>query len=312
MYNFIYSTSNEYAPYCMTSMSSLLKNNSDLDNVKFYVLSNDIEEAMKKNMRAVADKFRAEVEFIDCMLTISEIFRGGAQLNFNVSSFLRIFIPQLLPRDVEKALFIDSDTYINYGIKELYDTDITEYLCGMSYNQPIYEEMLKEASLNKDEEYFNAGVILINLEKWRERNIQNEILNYYYKQGGNFPTDDQSVINAIVGKETKVLSYKYNSMIGNFYWSYKKFCKINTIIGRKTSEEYLEAKKTPVIVHFNGPGVRPWEKFCAHPYAKKYRDELLYCNPGYCLKNAKQSIIYLWMQYLKHKVVDNMECLINR
>ena len=138
---------------------------------------------------------------------------------------MRIFIPQLLPREVDKALFSDSDTYINYGIKELYDSDITECLSCMSYNQPIYKEMLKEASLNKEDGYFNAGIILINLEKWRDRNIQSEILDYYYKQGGNFPTVDQSVINAIVGKETKVLPYKYNSMIGNFYWSYKNFVK---------------------------------------------------------------------------------------
>ena len=73
----------------------------------------------------------------------------------------------------------------------------------------------------------------------------------------------------------------------------------------------MEAKKAPVIVHFNGPGVRPWEKLCAHPYTKKYREELLYCNPGFCLKKTKKNIIHLWMQYLKHKIWDNMECLIN-
>ena len=46
-------------------------------------------------------------------------------------------------------------------------------------------------------------------------------------------------------------------MIGTFYWSYYKFCKINIKIGNKTKLEFLEAKHKPVIVHFNGPGVRP-------------------------------------------------------
>lgn len=236
--------------------------------------------------------------------------RGGGKLNFNPSSFLRIFIPQIVP-GIDKALFIDSDTYVCNGIKELYDIGIDNYYCAMSYNMPIYRDMLQEAQMNLNDGYYNAGIILLNLKAWREDEIQKKILKFYYDNGGNFPTDDQSVINAIVASKTFTLPYKYNAMIGTFYWSYYKFCKINTEVGNKTKSEYLEAKHKPVIVHFNGPGVRPWEKFCAHPFTSKYRKLLLEVNLEYLLGQSGKGIGYDVCQYLKHKVIDRIECSFN-
>lgn len=311
MFNFIYSSSNMYAPYCLTSMSSLLKNNTDLNECSFYILSNDISFEMKMKMESLCNRFNAKLYIVDCCPVIETIFAGGGILNFNPSSFLRIFIPQILPK-IDKALFIDSDTYIYSGIKELYETDISEFYCAMSYNMPIYKEMLEEAKMDPMAGYFNAGVILLNLRAWREDNIQHKILQFYYENGGNFPTDDQSVINAIVADKTYVLPYKYNAMIGAFYWSYKKFCSINTKIGRKTKEEFFQAKKNPVIVHFHGPGVRPWEKWCGHPYADTYLEELLKNNPDYRIALPKGRMVRIIGQYFKHTVVDRLECFFHR
>lgn len=299
-----------YAPYCLTSMSSLLKNNPDLRECCFYILSNDISAAMRDKMELLCRKFNVKLQIIDCNPVIRSIFEGG-KLNFNPASFLRIFIPQILP-EIDKALFIDSDTYVCSGIQELYETDISNYYCAMSYNMPIYKEMLQEAELSRSAGYFNAGIMLLNLKAWREDKIQQRILQYYYDHGGNFPTDDQSVINAIVAESTLVLPYRFNAMIGTFYWSYKKFCNINSEIGKKTKEEFMEAKNQPVIIHFNGPGVRPWEKLCGHPYSRIYLNELMSVNPDYKMIMPNGSMIRCIGQYCKHKVIDKIECFINR
>lgn len=88
---------------------------------------------------------------------------------------------------------------------------------------PIYKEMQMEAGLCTDDAYYNAGIILINLKYPRAK----KILDYYCSNGGNFPTDDQSVINALFAKDTMRLHYKFNMMIVGFYCSYKKFLSIN-------------------------------------------------------------------------------------
>lgn len=171
-------------------------------------MSNDISASNKSKLEKVCSSYEAEVKIIDCMSVISSIFEGG-KLNFNPLFFLRIFIPQIVP-DIDKALFIDSDVYVCNGIKELYDNDIDNYYCAMSYNMPIYRDMLQEAQMNLNDGYYNAGIILLNLKAWREDEIQKKILKFYYDNGGNFPTDDQSVINAIVARKIVTLPYKYN------------------------------------------------------------------------------------------------------
>lgn len=311
MYNFIYSSSNQYAPYAITSMTSLLQNNRDLYDVHFYILSNDISSENRKKIEGLCQKYGADMEIIDCVPVIKEIMGGGARLNFNPSSFLRIYIPQILPT-LDKALFIDSDTYIEAGIQALYETDISSYLCAMSYNMPIYKELLQEVGMDEKDGYYNAGIMLLNLKAWREENISRKIQDFFYANGSNFVTDDQSVINAIVADKTKTLEYKYNAMIGTFYWSYKKFCKINTDIGKKAKAEFDMAKRYPVVVHFNGPGVRAWEKMCGHPYTRKYRKILIQANPDYKILYPPISKKKLIMQYVKHVVIDHIENWINR
>lgn len=78
MFNFIYSSSNIYAPYCLTSMSSLLKNNSDLRECRFYILSNDISSAMRDKMELLCRQFNAKLQIIDCNPVIRSIL--GANL----------------------------------------------------------------------------------------------------------------------------------------------------------------------------------------------------------------------------------------
>ena len=109
-----------------------------------------------------------------------------------------------------------------------------------------------------------------------------------------------------------VLPYKYNAMIGRFYWSFKKFCKMHTKVGYETKVKFMEAKHRPVIVHFNGPGVRPWEKLCGHPYTQVYIKELKNINPEYKRKMANGSMMINFAQYCKHKLIDRMECFVNK
>lgn len=80
MFNFIYSSSNMYAPYCLTSMSSLLKNNPDLRECCFYILSNDISAAMRDKMELLCRKFNVKLQIIDCNPVIRSIFEGGENL----------------------------------------------------------------------------------------------------------------------------------------------------------------------------------------------------------------------------------------
>lgn len=312
MYNIVYSSSNIYLPYCTTSIASLLENNIDIKQMRIFILSNSIKEEDQQKTKALFTKWEnVEIVFIDTQQAQKKLENMGAKLNFNISSMLRVFIAELLPEDVEKALFIDSDTYVNKGICEFYDIDITNYVCGMCYNQFVYREMQIEAGLDEKDGYFNAGVILINLKRWREDKIQEKMVECYKAKGCNFAQDDQGLINTVLAKQTYYLPYKYNVMTLSFFCTYKRFCKENMTVGYRSKEEYLEAQKCPVVVHFNGPGVRPWERWSVHPYTGKYRKIMRKYNPGIKLINSKNTKLYQISRYIKH-TIDVIICSLTK
>lgn len=308
-YNIIYSSSDEYAPYCLTSMLSLLTNNTDLERIRFFVLSNGISDEMKNLMTSFLETEKSNIIFIETEVLKSKL--KDLKFNFNISSFLRIFIPDIMPKDIEKALFIDSDTLVFNGIKELYETNIEEKYCAAVLDQPIWKDLCEESKISVDDGIINAGVLLLNIKLWREDKVKEQILEFYFNNGANFKTDDQAVINAVCRSKMVILPYKYNAMRNIFYFSYKKFYYMNYPVGRRGLKEYNEAKTHPVIVHFNSPDIRPWEKWCAHPMCSAFREEFIKHTDKLNLKSPKASTLKCVLKYIKHKIFDKIESTIN-
>lgn len=312
MYHIVYSTSNAYAPYCLTSICSLLEHNRKLKELHFHILSNNIDDDMRNKFSNICETFGAKIEFYDIEKYIKQLTNNEQKLKFNPSSFVRVFLPEILPLSIEKALYLDSDTYINSSIDDLYNININNYPCAMCFDQPIYESLLQDALLKRNSPYFNAGVILMNLRYWRNNHVVSKIVDFYYVNNCNFALDDQSVINGVLSSDILPLDYKYNAMCWIFFWSYKKFCSRTSTIGKMTKKIYLKAKKHPVIVHFNGPNIpRPWEKWCCHPYKNVYRKTLKKYHENLTIKKSSKKTNILIFQYLKHKSIDKIEQIIN-
>lgn len=293
MYNFIYSSSDIYAPFCLASVSSLLKNNEDIQgNSALYLLSNSISNDNVSKFQNLCDRFSCQLHIIDTQRVKDLIHARNCKLNFNISSFLRIFLSDLLPQNVDKALFIDSDTYVFHGITDLYSIPLADSPCAMVPDQPILRKHQSDAGLEYNENYFNAGVILVNVKYWREHKIPDQLMEAYLQRPDGCALDDQTVINAVLARHTKVLPYKYNMMKYVSCRTYRYFCKINQPIGCHTYEEFVEARNKPVIVHFNGPSLRPWHKWNAHPHKKRFITEVREYTPDF--KTIKPDVpIYL-------------------
>lgn len=306
IYNICFSSSNIYIPFCISAISSLIENNKELlrDDLRIHLLSNDISEENIKLLRRLLNKYNIPLQIVDVQKFKDKIEELGIKLEFNISSVLRLFIAELLPNN-DKVLFVDSDTYISNGIKELYDIDISGYPCGMVQNQPVFEKLLRECDLEKDSPYYNAGVMLINLKYWRENKIQEKLLECY-KNKGHFSVDDQGVINCVLAKSTLPLPYKYNAMKPIFSCNYKRFCNVNLPQGFASGEEFWEAKKSPVIVHFNGPALRPWESWCGHPYTKQFRKHLHMHFPDFKLWKSSKSRMFVFKQYIWNRFINRI------
>ena len=91
----------------------------------------------------------------------------------SIGTFYRLLIPQLLPADIDKAIYLDSDIIANLDIAELWRVDLGEKILGvvteLSNGRDVQNQFsLVAAGIVKAEDYFNAGVMLMNLKLLRD------------------------------------------------------------------------------------------------------------------------------------------------
>ncbi len=103
-----------------------------------------------------------------------------------MTTYFRLFIPDLYP-DFNKAIYLDSDIVLMSDVAELYNINIERNLLGVvaddiiQKNEIFQEYVEKVVGVESYKTYFNAGVLLMNLEVLRLLNFQEKFM-YLLKQ----------------------------------------------------------------------------------------------------------------------------------
>jgi lipopolysaccharide biosynthesis glycosyltransferase len=156
---------------------------------------------------------------------------------FSVETYFRLEIQDVLPKDIDRVLYLDIDMIVNKDISDLYELDFEDnYIaaCGFSPNCERGDE-------------FNAGMILFNMDKMRRDISFETYVALAQKLDGNF-YQDQGLLNAQFGENgTKYLPKQMYNFTCAFYRKYKKELEPDFRL------------EDAVIIHFPGPGIRPWQ-----------------------------------------------------
>jgi lipopolysaccharide biosynthesis glycosyltransferase len=129
----------------------------------------------------------------------------------------------------------------------------------------------RHASLNMKEtsDYFNAGILMINLELWRKHNVSKRVIEFVEKNPKVILYMDQCGLNSIIDGAWKKMPPKYNLQSLFFGEDSERF------LAAFDKNEMEDSLKNPVIVHFTGV-FKPWNFGEKHPYGKvywKYRNQ---------------------------------------
>lgn len=262
--NIVYSSDGNYFNYAMVSIASLLENNKN-NNIKIYFIENNIPKEQINNLKSLVKKYNQKIEVIGLDKICKNIHLND---NFPKSAFARLFITRFIKED--KVLYLDCDTIINSDIKELYLANIEQYyVAGVQDN--VEKIMTKIIGMTDDDRYINSGVLLINLKKWREDNIEEKFINFIKKFNGNVPHHDQGIINGVCKNNIKILSPKCNYMSQFFIHSSTEMKRLSNIKYFYSDSELQNDKKNIIVIHyiekFYG---RPWTKNCTHPLRNEF------------------------------------------
>ena len=268
--NVAYSFDDGYAQHAAVSILSLLENNKDIGEIIIYIITNALCEENVSRIEHIAKQYKRAIRYID-LYRLTE--RLKVKTNFNRSSYGRIFLDSLI--GVERIIYVDSDTVINGSLKELVTLDLNNTLVA-GVQDTVNPYYVKNIGLDNDSRYINAGgVIVINLELWREKNITEKCMDFIYRFNGCPPHNDQGTINAVCNGHIKILPASYNVMPPMFCFSAKQILELFKMRMYYTQADLDNAVKKPIVIHYTDEFFnRPWFSNCTHPFKKLYLEYL--------------------------------------
>lgn len=242
-----------YARHLGVMLTSLMENNQNRSKLDIYILDSDISDFNKTRLERIVNKYNRNVSFMKVdEKTVKSLEINQPYLDrFSIAATYRILIPDLLKPDLSKALYLDCDLIIEGDIHELWDTDISNYyLAGVNEMQFMNKRLAKEVTgnlpLGGNSAYFNSGVLLLNLDKWREYEVSKQLVNFMQDYPEKLVYVEQDALNVVLDGKWLNLNPKWNYMI-----HHKKKPPVD-----------------PIIIHYSG-NKKPWNHDRL-PYRENY------------------------------------------
>lgn len=256
----VYATDRNYLPICSVSMISLLDKNTEFERINIHILTLDLEKKHTIHFKKIEKKFKNAKFYFYRMDDIIKKYTIKSK-GFPIGSYLRIFMGSILSGNIEKVLYLDGDTLIFDNIRELWNIELEENVCG-GILDPVTIDAKTRIGLKGNDNYFNAGVILINLYKWRKDDIEQKMINFLNERSGNVFHHDQGLFNAVI-RDWEIIHPRFDMMSPYSFFNRRNLIKIYQNLQIPAEKEITEAKKNPVIYHD-----KFWAKYWIHPVKK--------------------------------------------
>ncbi len=174
------------------------------------------------------------------------------QKRYPVEIYFRLFATKYLPQELDRILYLDSDTIIINKLNELYNMEFGNnyYIAATHIKKVIHKINEIRLDIEEDDAYINTGVLLINLKSLRKMDVERRVIKYVNENKKKLILPDQDIISGIFGNKIKLVEHlKFN--LGekciidyNLRYPYKKI-DLNWI------------KQNSVIIHYYGKN-KPW------------------------------------------------------
>lgn len=277
-----------YIRYMEVMLTSLLINNQECE-VNFNILQNDFSVDVKEKLKERFKKYNnLKINFLDVSSELFSKFPAFGHLV--IATYYRILASEVLLK-YDKVLYLDIDLVVDGNILELWNTDIDNYIVAAVREESV-EANEERLGIPKNYKYFNAGVLLMNLKKMREKKYFEKIMDYLNQNQETILYSDQDVLNGVFYNNWLELDKK---------WNYHNYF----VVKKNSKKELIELDK-PVIIHYTGP-IKPWDKEATTILKYKYFEyENIYLNNGVKkIKNPKKNRINIFKLRILNKINKN-------
>jgi lipopolysaccharide biosynthesis glycosyltransferase len=167
----------------------------------------DIEK-INQTLQSFSGKYQLNIiEFDES--TLFGRFKGlhGSQFNF-----AKLILANVLSDD--RIIYLDSDLSIAKDLSELFSTNLNGSVIGAASTETIGDSLrstfYQSIGMKQTAKYFNSGVMLMDLKRWRELDITSQCLSFANKYVDRLTFGDEAILNCVFYENFQIINSCYN------------------------------------------------------------------------------------------------------
>lgn len=249
----------QYVEHCAVTLVSAFENNSG-ETFTVHIIADRLPESDREMLGALCAQYKSKAVFHQPdMQMLSGFTIRKFSKRISLATYYRCILADILPVDVERVLYLDCDIVVLDSLRPFWETNLEGLGVGVvedigSGEADRYEVLQYPMSLG----YFNAGVLLINLDYWRQHNITQACIDYYHQYPERILFNDQDLLNSVLCRSRKYVDVRWNTQDGFYRRSFP-------VDKRRTIRQAL---LKPAILHYTNR--KPWSYDSQHPLRHEY------------------------------------------
>lgn len=230
-----------YGPFAGITMSSIL-NENPVGAIHLHLFSDGVTSTDLDRFKHMARRFGGAFSVYDIGQRLDAIPELPKQIHhYTRTTYGRLFFPDFLPKTVRKAIYLDCDIVCRSDLRKLWTLGNNIELLGAVRDPWVDLDFEHKHNLRipRDALYFNAGVLFINVENWRDSKVGERLIEFL-SAPPKTKHADQDAINGVLWKEITEIPGEWNC-----------------IVSPPTSQQGQALLENAAILHFCG-GFKPW------------------------------------------------------
>lgn len=194
------------------TINSILMNN---ENIILHIIHSDFSTEQIDTLKEYEKHYVCKVNiYKPSDKIIRELIEARKFIqNYHVTfeAFFRLFSVDLLPNNINKVIYLDTDVIVNGKLDELEAININGYkFAAVPEEQNRLLNIKYKLGMNENDIYINSGVMIINLVELRKYVTSKYIINFIVNNSRRFTMSDQDMINMLWKNNILYIDSKYN------------------------------------------------------------------------------------------------------
>lgn len=246
--------------YCRAmgaTITSIIAHNPD-QHFTFHVLTLAISDQHRQRLQRLEQMYPVSTRLhVIEPAELQQFVHFLGHSHYSLSIFIRLLIPAVLREQTTRALYMDADILCVGKLDKMVDLDLGADIAVVVPDAPVTTRRRVAALGLAHAEYFNSGVMLINIERWIAADITTQTLDTLLNSKKELRFPDQDALNMVLNGRARYISPRWNYL----------YDLIHDLNLNKTA---MRPVGKAVLIHFAG-AVKPWAEWSGHDIRMQFR-----------------------------------------